>query len=1535
MADFLDEFIINLLHLEDGKSNRLIDLGDISCSTNSRTNEKSYLLNVAGHDSGEFMLDTIRARRGKSSNQTILTKSARGAGIEGNGIKWEWKDLNGDTDIDKLHKFIEDAYNEITLKGNNPLFLSVGSIKWNIFVANREETVYSPLLIFPIRLVRGATSPVQIDFVDEDAYFNPCFISLLRELYPDIANKFPHPNGKGADFDEAIDLDVLCGGVEYFKQVEQFIEENVSDRSTFVFDRDTVSMAFFNHSDICMYYDVRRNMERIYKSKLISKVFGFKDSLPDDELPHFGSVGELKFVLPNDSVQEKLISRVANGESLIIKGPPGTGKTLTIANMIATLLAQGKRVMFASKKISALAEVSNKLPENLRKFILMLAFETEKQSSSINPSNIRDELKAIVRCKRTYSRDNTLDAKLANARKSKYEAILKLDAYVKTVFGNITVTDKSYYDALDAYYKYSDLPIMEFAEAKDIANITADGLQRAKALATEAGMHFARLRGEKPVSYNPWLNVNGIDVNELYPIFSSICQTFAAASDALEKDKPQYDRLIESLPISILTTLAGQSVFDYKQIDSILALAKDEKTYKDVSHALADYRDKQKYATATEYPTEEELHDLVSVSIAVSEAYDKGLISSLIKLDGDNELTVGQLKTIFGNCDVFYKGGKLLIDSVALAKLLELVDKINENKAVSKSKWLDAITVFDKEIGEKQVKLLLKSYDVLKEYAEVEGEVKPSFKASHTAKKLSSLCTNALTTFQEIVKATVAYYDYYKNANEAASRMRTVSVILGSSKALISEEQYDSLALAVARSKALGKSLEKYLVKLEGSYVLLDGIDKGLANLPAGKTLISLIHDAELHVAKVSLKDAVVKACKDAEIELPDKNMDEVADAIAAALTLAEYQPVTSASEEQRLRLLETVVGIDGEIVKQLKNIMARLNEAKKKGLVNHYTGLPGKLTFEDLRYFVTFALDRGVAGSAIRYDEILAEMCEIMPVDKLFDELECGNIDVDTTLFAELLEHSFLSIVIRYRILQLGNARNGLGHNAVVELEKLDNAEKTIRELNAKLIEQNCLEKINPDDDDFGFLVNDKGAKLTMRALFKNFASAIWKLKRCFILSPSTASVLFRPEIYNDFDVVIVDEASQLEPVNLLPILVRSKQCVLVGDEHQMPPITHFKAKNNKLIEDYDRELLIDKDISALSLALVNQAFDTTELTCHYRSNTESLIAFSQKAFYPYMRTFPAALPFAEGLGFTDVYVPDGCCDGGVNVAEVNKTLELLRAHFYKHFDEENGCLNEGWAIGVVAFGESQLSAILRKVESDEKLFERISKARSAVDVGDKAVFFRTIESVQGQETDHLILSLTYGRDKNGKVQNRFGELNRDDLGKCIFNVAVTRARSSVTLVRSVEPHELDSSSRIGFIVEYMRLVKRFSVGDVDQFVSNPIGKGGYFVKEVARYVQSLGIAPERIIIGYGVTQGSVRMPIAILTPDLKSAALGVWCELPVERKYNYLDYNLRYYNSFESRNWNLHRVSIHEWFDNNEAEKKLLKNKIDKLCK
>jgi very-short-patch-repair endonuclease len=72
---------------------------------------------------------------------------------------------------------------------------------------------------------------------------------------------------------------------------------------------------------------------------------------PDDEF----------LVFDADSSQQRVIAAVLAGQSGVIQGPPGTGKSQTIANLIAALVAAGKRVLFVAEKRAALDVVLQRL----------------------------------------------------------------------------------------------------------------------------------------------------------------------------------------------------------------------------------------------------------------------------------------------------------------------------------------------------------------------------------------------------------------------------------------------------------------------------------------------------------------------------------------------------------------------------------------------------------------------------------------------------------------------------------------------------------------------------------------------------------------------------------------------------------------------------------------------------------------------------------------------------------------------------------------------------------------------------------------------------------------------------------------------------------------------------------------------------------------------------------------------------------------------------------------------------------------------
>jgi primosomal protein N' len=68
-------------------------------------------------------------------------------------------------------------------------------------------------------------------------------------------------------------------------------------------------------------------------------------------------------VLDADSSQQRAIAAILADQSRVIHGPPGTGKSQTITNLIASLAATGRRILFVAEKKAALDVVKRRLEE--------------------------------------------------------------------------------------------------------------------------------------------------------------------------------------------------------------------------------------------------------------------------------------------------------------------------------------------------------------------------------------------------------------------------------------------------------------------------------------------------------------------------------------------------------------------------------------------------------------------------------------------------------------------------------------------------------------------------------------------------------------------------------------------------------------------------------------------------------------------------------------------------------------------------------------------------------------------------------------------------------------------------------------------------------------------------------------------------------------------------------------------------------------------------------------------------------------------
>jgi very-short-patch-repair endonuclease len=321
----------------------------------------------------------------------------------------------------------------------------------------------------------------------------------------------------------------------------------------------------------------------------------------------------------------------------------------------------------------------------------------------------------------------------------------------------------------------------------------------------------------------------------------------------------------------------------------------------------------------------------------------------------------------------------------------------------------------------------------------------------------------------------------------------------------------------------------------------------------------------------------------------------------------------------------------------------------------------------------------------------------------------------------------------------------------------------------------------------------------LPIRSLVQDYASHIQLMKPCWMVSPLALSSYLEYGKVN-FDVVIFDEASQMKIENALGAIARSKQVVVIGDEHQLPPTSFFgvslegdEDEDDDVNEETGFESILQKSISMLN---GSEAY----LKYHYRSSSEDLIAFSNYHIYGNrLITFPNPQN-SSGVEFKFV---KGVYDGSVITYSESGEKEKhagARTNLIEAEEVANLCISHaqerpGKTLGVIAFSKAQEQAIRDALE--EKLSKEYPHLSEYLDeTSDKkdSFFIKNLESVQGDERDVIILSICYGPNKLGEVRNHFGPINSAS-GYRRLNVAVTRAKDKLICVTSMRFSDMNPS--------------------------------------------------------------------------------------------------------------------------------------------
>ena len=124
----------------------------------------------------------------------------------------------------------------------------------------------------------------------------------------------------------------------------------------------------FTYAKLPMVRDLEAAGDLLADSDLVAAIAGdpvaqqLVSAAPDADEPARTDDPEDDYsVLDADSSQRSAIETVLAGRSLVIHGPPGTGKSQTIANLIAAMVARGRKVLFVAEKRAAIDAVLSRL----------------------------------------------------------------------------------------------------------------------------------------------------------------------------------------------------------------------------------------------------------------------------------------------------------------------------------------------------------------------------------------------------------------------------------------------------------------------------------------------------------------------------------------------------------------------------------------------------------------------------------------------------------------------------------------------------------------------------------------------------------------------------------------------------------------------------------------------------------------------------------------------------------------------------------------------------------------------------------------------------------------------------------------------------------------------------------------------------------------------------------------------------------------------------------------------------------------------
>ncbi|CAN7653147.1 DUF3320 domain-containing protein [Bosea sp. LjRoot9] len=1483
-------------------------------------------------------------------------------------------------------KLLDLYYDARTLEeeqGVNILFLAIGTLKW-VDPNNAASVRYAPLILIPVALERGnAAEKFKLRVRPEDFAAN-----LSLEAYLERVHGLKLPTFEaGDDFDPSA--------------YAAAVAEAVSSKPTWAVNQDDIVLGFFSFAKFLMYRDLDPQTwpagAKLADHPLIRPLVsdGFPEGEPllsdDESIDAHISPFDTVHIVDSDSSQTLAVEEVRRGRDLVIQGPPGTGKSQTIANVIASAIADGKTVLFVAEKMAALEVVKRRLDSTGVGGACL-----ELHSNKANKRAVLEELRRTWELGAPKSENlDALNARLMDARD-------QLNIHAERLHAPLGASLHTPYDVVGHLVRLRQAGVKPgYLRLDGVENWTKAAFDQRSRLLSELSERVLDLGAP---GQHLW---RGIELDRAMPTdvarfeqrLAALCARLAAiredhakSAGILEMDEPESlagleqqaslaNRLAQA-PQLASEALAADIWTTPEVVRDILAAGADYTALRRQLAAVfaeaawsADLTPLRAVLASLDPATSIEALDLTSdIAERVPSLLEQGRrLADAIGRDtpptdlealgrlaqvGERVATAPDADPAAFAQDLWDNGVERAADLAAAVKALEEARR-EIGAALSEAAWAADLSaargvlaahgasflrLFSAEwrAADRLVRSFLadpktplsRRLALLDTLGRGQGALKlirddaafgqSAFAGDWRGERSVSAPLLALVEWMRSLRGLGAEPRLIVGLRPDRRRIADLTLTLtggldtlrpqlnivwddagsgrealfgaaeesGTAKLSVLAETFAVVASAHRDVAALSLQVEPSLaVRVQALDDLARGQTRGAALNAGGPQGRAAFGPAwrDLHSDWVALSEAATWLEANGDIRV-------LASQIADRAVLAAHVEAGLVARDQWIA--------------DVKEVLADLKANAEAAVVaEHLAATPMAALAADLMAW----RDGGEALTSWASYRARAKEAVALGLSYVVSHLHDGRLapvaardDFEQAFFEAVLEQQ---LEAEPELAAFDGEIHGRRVREFVDLDqqRIRAAAMQVARAHHRKIPPFMGGAVGPLGVLKGEMARKKG-HMPIRQLMQKAGPVVQRLKPVFMMSPLSVAQ-FLPPGEMTFDLLVMDEASQIQPIDALGAIARCRQVVVVGDPQQLPPTAFFSKMTGQTDGDDDDGAAKVADIESILGLFTARGLPMRMLRWHYRSRHESLIAISNRQFYENKLVIvPSPFTAQSGLGLRFHHIQDGVFETGTTRTNPTEAKAVARAivHHVKTTPE--------LSLGVVAFSVGQRKAILEQLELLRRQLAPAEEAFFQLHPTEP-FFVKNLENVQGDERDVILISVGYGPSAVGaKPPMRFGPVGQEG-GERRLNVLISRAKRRCEVFASLSDEDIDpdfASTRKGVFA--LKLFMHFArTGRISLAESIGRDRHSVFEAQVARALHDRGYQVHQDV---GVS--GLFVDIAVASPDHPDRyLLAIECDGPSYRGARSARDRDRLRRSvLENQGWIVHRIWSGDWF-------------------